>query len=50
MIATDFSRGMRILGPGLDFIVAKRVKNLRLAYELLLSRFAAASRVPLRLP
>src|SRR6266581_4725797 len=42
MIATDFSRGRRILAPGLDFAVAKRVQNLRLAYESLLSRFAAA--------
>src|SRR5438309_4827869 len=42
MIATDFSRRRRILAPGLDFAVAKRVQNLRLAYESLLSRFAAA--------
>src|SRR2546427_8686729 len=42
MIATDFSRGRRILAPGLDFAVAKRVQNLRLAFESLLSRFVAA--------
>ncbi len=30
------------MAPGLDFAVAKRVQNLRLAYESLLSRFAAA--------
>src|SRR6266700_5443013 len=42
MIATDFSGGTRILGPGLDLAVAKRVQNLRLAYESLLSRFVAA--------
>ena len=42
MIATVFSRGTRNLAATLDFRVAKRVQNLRLASESLLSRFVAA--------
>src|SRR5215831_14538279 len=43
MIATDFSRGRRILPARLDFAVANRVQNSRLAQESLLSRSAAVT-------